>query len=180
VAAEHAALEALFDQAVSLSATERARFLGRTCSDDPEARAELESLLVVADQAEPFFDSLARAVTSLSPWARETALEQEPGPDPRIGSSIRQYRIEGKLGAGGMGIVYRALDTRLGRTVALKFLPPYLSAEDVAKERFLVEARAAAAVDHPNVCTVHEIGEDEDGQLFIAMAYYPGETRARR
>jgi len=75
-----------------------------------------------------------------------------------------------------MGVVYRAHDTGLDRSVALKFLPPYLSADKAAKERFLVEARAAAALDHPNVCAIHEVGEDEDGRLFIAMAYYEGET----
>ena len=75
-----------------------------------------------------------------------------------------------------MGVLYRARDLRLDRTVALKFLPPGLSDDAQAKRRFLTEARAAAALDHANVCTVHEIGETEDGQLFIAMAYVEGES----
>ena len=79
-----------------------------------------------------------------------------------------------------MGVVYRAQDERLGRPVALKFLPPHLSADPAAKARFVDEARAAAALDHPNVCTIYEIGETDDGQLFIVMPLYEGETlRAR-
>ena len=79
-----------------------------------------------------------------------------------------------------MGVVYKARDERLGRQVALKFLPPHLSADPDAKSRFVAEARAAAALDHPNVCTIYEIGETEDGQLFIAMPLYDGETLQAR
>ena len=75
-----------------------------------------------------------------------------------------------------MGIVYKAHDERLGRHVALKFLSPHLSTQAAPKERFLVEARAAAALDHPNICTILEIGESDDGQLFLAMPLYDGET----
>ena len=79
-----------------------------------------------------------------------------------------------------MGVVYKARDERLGRHVALKFLPPALSADPAAKARFIAEARAAAALDHPNVCTIYEIGETGDGQLFIAMPLYEGETLQER
>jgi len=93
-----------------------------------------------------------------------------------IGKVISHYRILEKLGEGGMGIVYKAEDITLGRTVALKFLPPELTRDAVAKERFINEARAASALDHPNICTIHEVAQTEDAQTFIAMAYYEGES----
>ena len=93
-----------------------------------------------------------------------------------IGKTVSHYRIVGRLGAGGMGEVFQAEDTKLKRTVALKFLPPELSRDAEAKRRFLHEAEAAAALDHPNICTVYEVGEVEDERLFIAMACYTGET----
>ncbi len=93
-----------------------------------------------------------------------------------IGRTVSHYRITGRLGAGGMGEVFQAEDTKLKRTVALKFLPPELCRDAEAKRRFLHEAEAAAALDHPNICTVYEVGEVEDERLFIAMACYTGET----
>jgi serine/threonine protein kinase/TolB-like protein/Tfp pilus assembly protein PilF len=93
-----------------------------------------------------------------------------------IGKAILHYKILDKLGEGGMGVVYKAEDTKLHRQVALKFLPASLTSDGEAKERFIQEARAASALDHPNVCTIHEINETEDGQMFIAMACYEGMT----
>jgi len=94
------------------------------------------------------------------------------------GRIVHHYRIENKLGAGGMGIVYKALDTKLKRTVALKFLPLGVMTEESHRQRFLREATAASSLDHPNICTIYEINETNEGQLFMAMAYYPGETLA--
>ncbi|MCP4573675.1 MAG: protein kinase [bacterium] len=93
-----------------------------------------------------------------------------------IGRTVSHYRIVSQLGAGGMGVVYEALDLKLDRTVALKFLPPESTRDPQARIRFVNEARAASALDHPNICTVYEIDETEDGQSFIAMACYEGET----
>ena len=92
------------------------------------------------------------------------------------GSRLGQYEIVSLIGAGGMGEVYKAQDTRLKRLVALKLLPPELTRDETAKQRFLQEARAASALDHPNICTIHEINETPDGQLYLVMAYYEGET----
>ena len=97
-----------------------------------------------------------------------------------IGQTVSHYRITRQLGAGGMGVVYEALDLKLDRSVALKFLPPELTRDPEAKTRFIQEAKAASALDHPNVCNIHEIGETDDGQLFIAMACYEGETLKER
>ncbi|NNF57734.1 MAG: protein kinase [Rhodothermaceae bacterium] len=98
----------------------------------------------------------------------------------REGTLVGHYRLLERLGEGGMGVVYRALDVTLDRHAALKFLPEQLGEDEAARERLLVEARAAAALDHPNICTIYEVGETETGRVFIAMACYDGQSLRQR
>ena len=93
-----------------------------------------------------------------------------------IGKNISHYKILEKLGEGGMGVVYKAKDIDLDRFVALKFLPQFYTKDESSRKRFIVEAKAASGLDHPNICNIHEISETDDGQLYISMAYYEGES----
>ncbi|MFQ5641734.1 MAG: serine/threonine protein kinase, partial [bacterium] len=97
-----------------------------------------------------------------------------------VGKTISHYRILDKLGEGGMGVVYKAEDIRLKRLVALKFLLPDLTQDSIASSQFTLEAQTASALDHANICTIYEIDETKDGQTFISMAYYEGETLQNR
>ena len=174
-------------QAVELSGEERDSFLAEEYRDDSAMLREVESLLRAHDSTGP----LDRLRTQLELPA--DALAASPGAGPDGDSFARldgddsgadlvggHYALLGKLGQGGMGVVHRARDVRLGRDVALKFLPPDRDAAGVARRRFILEAKAAAALDHPNICTVHEIGETGEGDLFIAMALCEGDTLASR
>jgi serine/threonine-protein kinase len=126
---------------------------------------ELLDLLAYADAAQGFFELLSGAMINAQPEA---------------GIVSGRYEINGCIGVGGMGAVYRARDTRLQRDVALKFLPTHLGAIPSAEEHLLREARAAASLEHPNICTVYEIAATDDGRPFISMAFYEGETLKER
>ena len=150
-----------------LGTAERAARLDLACANDPELRRELESLLAQESRADRFLE-----IPALEVGARALARDE---PDGLIGRSVGPYRIDRLLGAGGMGEVYYGWDTRLMRAVALKFLPKEYMNDAAALDRFRLEARAASALSHPNICVVHDVG-DLDGRPFIAMEYLEGQT----
>lgn len=127
----------------------------------------------IDEHLRPYEEATARLM--LEATARPTG-----DPLGLLGDTVGRYRIESVLGAGGMGVLYRATDVRLLREVALKFLPPAFSLDENAKRRFLREARAASSLDHPNVCTIYAADETSDGRLYIAMACYEGMTLRER
>jgi pimeloyl-ACP methyl ester carboxylesterase len=164
-AARRQRIEELFDRAIELSPGDRPALLSGACGSDADLRREVESLLAYAERS-----GLTARLAAAVAGARTGSPALGPG------QKLSQYEVVEKLGSGGMGVVYKALDRRLQRFVALKFLPPYLSAEPELKLRFTQEAQAIASLDHPNLCTIFEVEETEDGQLCIVMPYYEGET----
>lgn len=168
-------LAPLFEKAIEMKPAERRAFLDEIKSEDENVGRELRSLLDNSDQAIPFLEDI-RKVVQPSPDAITKVNVFDPY--KLVGSQVSRYKIDAVLGRGGMGVVYKAFDEELQRDVALKFLPPMHSEDSHARERFMQEARAASGLDHPNVCTIHEIGRSDTGQIFIAMSYYQGETLA--
>jgi serine/threonine-protein kinase len=156
--------ERLYEDARSLSPDERAGFI-ETCQGDDALRAEVAELLEHADAAERFFARLGDLVRGLDDDSTLVA---------------GRYEIGARIGAGGMGVVYRAHDRLLQRDVALKFLPPHLSGAPDAEQNLLREARAAASLEHTNICTVLEVGTTEEGHPFISMSLYEGESLKER
>jgi tRNA A-37 threonylcarbamoyl transferase component Bud32/tetratricopeptide (TPR) repeat protein len=175
MSSEHASLEELWDAAISLPPEERGTFI-RSLAIDAAVRAELASLLAHAERAEHFFARFGDAVHEVVAAASQPDDSGSHDDESLVGRMVGRYHIAERLGAGGMGVVYRALDTVLERTVALKFLHPQLHADEQARARILIEARAAAALDHANICTIHEVGGGDGTPAFIAMAYYAGDT----
>jgi tetratricopeptide (TPR) repeat protein/class 3 adenylate cyclase len=167
----------LFAQAVERPPAERAAFLASRADGDGALRDEVAAMLRAHETTGPLDRLSAGAMATLvAPLRGEDAA---PTGGPAATGTAGRYQVLDRIADGGMGVVYRGRDLRLQRDVALKFLPARLGSPPAARERFLLEARSAAALEHPNICTVHEIGETEDGGLFIAMPLYDGETLDR-
>ena len=157
----------LYHAALEVDAGERAAFLETACAGDAELRREVESLIASHDEGVDFIASPALAAAAERIAERET--------DALVGQTIGRYRVLSLIGAGGMGCVYLAEDAELGRRVALKLLPEYFTHDKNRVQRFRQEARAASALNHPNIVTIHEIGQTDRG-YFIATEFIDGET----
>src|SRR5262245_697158 len=162
-------VEQLYHSALECEVNQRAAFLAEACADDDSLRREVESLLAHQSQAENLMEAPVMEV------AAKALADDQIG--SMTGQSLGSYQILSQLGAGGMGEVYRARDNRLDRTVALKILPGEVAADADRLRRFVREAKAASALNHPHVATIYEIGEAE-GVNFIAMEYIEGRTLA--
>ena len=158
----------LFDELVELNDDERAKRLDEIGRQDQDLRTALDRLLMadLGEEIDASFDVTPVAASRVT---------NSRDPLGIIGRNVSHFSVKDYLASGGMGVVYTAEDMQLGRTVALKFPLPHQQMDKMVKERFVNEARSAAALDHTNLCTVHEIGESEHG-VFLAMPLYPGET----
>jgi serine/threonine protein kinase/Tol biopolymer transport system component len=164
-------IEEIYRRTLERSEGDRPAFLAQACAGDDEMRREVEKLLSFDGKAGSFMESPALDVA-----AQALARKAEPGRKiDFIGQSILHYRVLEKIGEGGMGIVYKALDTHLQRPVAVKVLPPEIVADAERRRRFVHEARAASALNHSNIITIYDIDQTE-GTDFIAMEYVAGKT----
>src|SRR5262245_49015293 len=160
-------VDRILEEALELSPDERVRFLDRMCASDHALRRDVEAVLQAHGNAGTFLNDPALAFA-----AKQLAVDK--GKD-LIGRTLGHYRITSLIGAGGMGEVYRASDPRLGRDVAVKVLPPHLAQNPEALSRFEREAKVVAALSHPNILAIHDVGE-EQGIRYAVMELLDGET----
>jgi eukaryotic-like serine/threonine-protein kinase len=164
-------VENICQSALELEESRRGAFLDQACGGDEELRREVESLLKFESHGDRFIEQPALEV------AAEMIVQGKP--ESLIGQQLGSYQILALLGSGGMGVVYKARDTRLNRAVAIKVLPLDKVSDPERKQRFIQEARAASALNHPNIITLHDIGS-ESGIDFIVMEYVAGKTLDQR
>jgi serine/threonine-protein kinase len=168
----------ILDEAMTFEPEARTAYVEQSSQHDPALRQELISRLHSLEVADVFFDRLSELVFSTAFSSDEDPTPADEPQEPVLDKEdvLAHFRIVSLISTGGMGTLYRARDERLDREVALKFLPSSLSAEPKARERLLREAKAVAALNHPNVCAIYEIAETADGHMFFAMPLYDGIT----
>lgn len=161
-------IQTLFESVMELEPQQREAYLDKACFGDEELIRELHSLMDADSIANEMLNKVSIPLDDDSTITIGTSKEFGP------------YKVIGKIGVGGMGIVYKAVDSRLDRRVAVKCLSPQLCMDESFRQRFVTEARAASRLDHPNICVIFDIGETPDKQMYFTMPYYEGDTLKQR